>query len=193
LLSPKDINNLVRACALNDRESQEKIYNNFYGYALAICESHANNHEDALEILNDGFLKIFRRIKDFKPAYADVVISLKGWIRRIMVHTAIDHFRKNRKHQAIIDLDSEVYQMVSVQEEAMDKLSTKEIINAVQHLSPATRAVFSLFIFEGLRHNEVAEKLGITVGASKSHLIKARKQLKMILLKQNNHSLEIRA
>lgn len=152
---------------------------------MAICDRYTNNQEDAVEILNDGFLKIFREIHHYKPAYADVVSSFKGWLRKIMVYTAIDHFRKNHKHQVVTDLDNVVYQVAAESEDAVDKLSYEEIIRAIQDLSPAYRAVFNLFVIEGLSHDEIADKLGISTGTSKSNLSKARKQLQKILFKKN--------
>lgn len=152
---------------------------------MAICDRYTNNEEDAVEILNDGFLKIFREIHHYKPAYADVVSSFKGWLRKIMVYTAIDHFRKNHKHQMVTDLDNVVYQVPAVSEDAVEKLSHEEIIRSIQDLSPAYRTVFNLFIIEGLSHEEIAGKLGISIGTSKSNLSKARRQLKKILFKQN--------
>lgn len=161
------------------------MYSSFYGYAMAICDRYTSKQDDALEILNDGFLKVFREIHHYKPAYADVVSSFKGWLRKIMVYTAIDHFRKNHKHQLVTQLDSVVYQVATIAEDAIDKLSYEEIIRAVQELSPGYRTVFNLFVIEGLSHDEISRQLGISVGTSKSNLSKARKQLQKILFKQN--------
>jgi len=183
LLSADELTYHVEACALNKRESQKMIYSSFYGYAMAICDRYANKQDDAVEILNDGFLKIFKEIHHYKPAYTDVVSSLKGWLRKIMVYTAIDHFRKNQKHQLVTQLDNVVYQLSTVSEDAIDKLSYEEIIRAVQELSPGYRTVFNLFVIEGLSHEEVASQLGVSVGNSKSNLSKARKQLQKILYK----------
>jgi RNA polymerase sigma-70 factor (ECF subfamily) len=185
LLSAEELTYHVGACALNKRESQKIIYNSFYGYAMAICDRYTSNEEDALEILNDGFLKIFKEIHHYSPAYADVVSSFKGWLRKIMVYTAIDHFRKYHKHKMVIDLDQAGLQLSSGGEDAIDKLSYEEIIRGIQDLSPAYRAVLNLFIIEGLSHEEIAAKLEISTGTSKSNLSKARRQLQKILFKQN--------
>jgi RNA polymerase sigma factor (sigma-70 family) len=185
LLSADELTYHVGACALNSRESQKVIYNSFYGYAMAICDRYTQNQDDAMEILNDGFLKIFREIHHYKPAYSDVVSSFKGWLRKIMIYTAIDHFRKNHKHQAVTDLDNVVYQVPSVSEDAVEKLTHEEIIRSIQDLSPAYRTVFNLFVIDGLSHEEIAEKLGISIGTSKSNLSKARRQLQKILFKKN--------
>ncbi|MEK7224704.1 MAG: sigma factor, partial [Bacteroidota bacterium] len=97
LLSADELTFHVEGCARNNRESQKIIYGSFYGYAMAICDRYTSKQEDAVEILNDGFLKIFKEIHHYQPAYADVISSFKGWLRKIMVYTAIDHFRKNQK------------------------------------------------------------------------------------------------
>lgn len=185
MLSAEELTYHVGACALNNRESQKVIYSSFYGYAMAICDRYINNQEDAVEILNDGFLKIFKEIHHYHPAYADVVSSFKGWLRKIMVYTAIDHFRKYHKHRMVTELDTVVYQVESINEDAVEKLAYEEIIRAIQDLSPGYRTVLNLFIIEGFSHDEIAKQLGISVGTSKSNLSKARKQLQKILFRYN--------
>jgi RNA polymerase sigma factor (sigma-70 family) len=185
LLSADELTYHVEGCALNKRESQKMIYSSFYGYAMAICDRYTSKQDDALEIMNDGFLKVFKEIHHYQPAYTDVVSSFKGWIRKIMVYTAIDHFRKNQKHKLVTQLDPVEYQMASTSADAVDKLSYDEIIRAIQELSPGYRTVLNLFIIEGLSHDEIAEKLDISAGTSKSNLSKARKQLQKILFKLN--------
>ena len=185
MLSADELTYHVRACGQNSRESQKVIYTSFYGYAMAICDRYTNNEEDALEILNDGFLKVFREIHHYSPAYTDVVSSFKGWLRKIIVYTAIDHFRKYHKHKMVMDLDQVVMQIPAVSEDALDRLSYEEIIRGIQELSPGYRTVLNLFIIEGLSHDEIAEQLGISTGTSKSNLSKARRQLQKILFKQN--------
>ena len=185
LLSAEELSLHVERCALNNRESQKKLYTSFYGYAMAVCDRYTNNQDDAIEILNDGFLKIFKEIYRYKPAYTDVVSSFKGWLRKIMVYTAIDHFRKNHKHQFTTDLDNGVVQVASHAEDALDRISYEEIIRSIQDLTPGYRTVFNLFIIEGFTHEEISDKLGISIGTSKSNLAKARRQLQKILYQQN--------
>jgi len=185
LLTAEELTYHVEACGRNSRESQKALYVSFYGYAMAICDRYTRNQDDSVEILNDGFLKIFRDIHNYKPAYADVVGSFKGWLRKIMVYTAIDHFRKRQKHQVVGQLDDMIYEMGAVQEDALEKISYEEIIRAVQLLSPGYRAVFNLFVIEGWNHEQIGEQLGISSGTSKSNLSKARRQLQKILSRQN--------
>lgn len=191
LVTATEMTHHVRGCALNERESQKFIYTSFYTFAMAICERYTKNYEDAVEVLNEGFLKIFKEIHHYEPSYADVVSSFKGWLRKIMACTAIDHFRKNRKHQMATDLDRVEYQLTSVSEDAIEKMTHKEIIQAIRILSPAYRTVLNLFVICGLKHDEIAKRLDISVGTSKSNLSKARKQLQKILYSQNNISTEI--
>lgn len=186
MLSADELTMHLERCAMNNRESQKKIYSSFYGYAMAVCDRYTHNQEDAVEILNDGFLKVFKEVHRYKPAYSDVVSSFKGWLRKIMVYTAIDHFRKNQKHQFTTDIDNGVIQVSSGGEDALDRISYEEIIRSIQELTPGYRTVLNLFIIEGLSHEEIAEQLGISVGTSKSNLAKARRQLQKILFQQNH-------
>jgi len=189
LLSADELTFHIRECALNKRESQKKMYSSFYGYAMAICDRYASNQEDAIEIINDGFLKIFREIHNYQPAYSDVVSSFKGWLRKIMIYTAIDQFRKYHKHQMVTDLDSVMYQAPAHTIDALDRISHEEIIRCVQQLSPGYRAVFNLFVIDELSHDEIAKQLGISVGTSKSNLAKARKQLQKILFREQQNEI----
>ncbi|MFM6924151.1 MAG: RNA polymerase sigma factor [Ferruginibacter sp.] len=185
MLSSDELTRYIRGCALNERESQKKIYNSFYGYAMAICDCYAANEEDAVEILNDGFLKIFKEIHRFKPAYSNEMNSFKGWLRKIMVCTAIDHFRKNVKHKMVGELNVSSVMVYTTEESPLEKISYDEIIRSIQNLSPAYRTVLNLFIIEGFSHEEIADQLGIAVGTSKSNLAKARKQLQKLIFTQN--------
>jgi len=185
LLPAEELQDHIRGCALNSRESQKKIYSSFYGYAMSICNRYANREEDAIEILNDGFLKVFVEIYRFKPAYTDTMNSFKGWLRKIMIYTAIDHFRKNQKHQVLTELNDVYLHIPAGREDAVDKISYEEIISSIQYLSPGYRTVFNLFVIEGFSHEEISKELGISTGTSKSNLAKARKQLQKILFEQN--------
>lgn len=184
MLTAGELTKHINGCVKNNRVSQKKLYSSFYGYAMSLCERYASGHEDALEILNDGFLKIFKEIARFKPAYEDINASFNGWLRKIMIYTAIDHFRKNKKHLVIGHLDPSTVQVSSGYESAIDKLSHDEILKAIQQLSPAYQMVFNLFVIEGMSHEEISEKLNIAVGTSKSNLFKARLRLQELLTRQ---------
>lgn len=185
MLTAEELQVHIRGCAQNNRESQKKIYSSFYGYAMSICHRYTSHEEDATEILNDGFLKVFVEIYRFKPAYSDTLSSFKGWLRKIMIYTAIDHFRKNHKHQVVGELNESYMHVPVAHEDAINKISHDEILAAIRFLTPGYRTVLNLFIIEGFSHEEIAKELGISVGTSKSNLAKARKQLQKILYQQN--------
>ena len=168
----------IRGCTLNDRKSQKIIYDSFFNYGMAICERYTKRKEDAIEIYNDAFLKIYREIYRFKPAYTDEASSFKGWIKKILIYTAVDHIRKYNKHYFSSDFESSVLYMPAVGENALDMMSYDEIIKAIKFLTPGYRTVLNMFIIDGFSHEEIATQLGISVGTSKSNLFKAREQLK---------------
>jgi RNA polymerase sigma-70 factor (ECF subfamily) len=185
LISAEELNLHIRGCTLNDRESQKKIYNSFYSYGMAICDRYTKRKEDSIEIYNDSFLKIFKEIHRYKPSYADEVNSFKGWLRKIMIYTAIDHCRKYNKHYFTAELDTSINYFPVEEENAFDMISHDEIIRAIRELSPAYRTVLNLFIIDGFSHEEISNQLGISVGTSKSNLSKARQQLQKILKNDN--------
>ena len=185
MLSAEELVNHIKGCSLNSRESQKKIFSSFYGYAMSACSRYTHKDEDTAEIINDGFLKIFKEIHRFTPAYADVVNSFKGWLRKIMIYTAIDHNRKYYKYETATSFPENIAEITFIEEDALDRISHDEIIKAIRSLSPAYRTILNLFIVEGFSHQEIAEKLDIAVGTSKSNLAKARIQLQKILF--NTH------
>jgi len=184
-LSAEELKLAIEGCVLNDRLSQKRIYTSFYNYAMSICSIYISNYEDSVEILNDGFLKVFKEIYRYQPAYADHVLSFKGWLRKIMLYTSIDHFRKSQKHRFIKELDSEVIQFSAADEDALDRISHNVIVKSMQKLTPGYRIIFNLFIIENFSHEEISKRLGISIGTSKSNLARGRKQLQKILLDEN--------
>jgi RNA polymerase sigma-70 factor (ECF subfamily) len=140
-----------------------------------------------MEIANDGFLKIFRELGSFEARYEDVEASLKGWMKKIMVNTSIDHFRKNQKYQMNVSMDDKLFHLEDNSESSIDKLSYDEIYKVVQQLSPVYRAVFNLYVIDGFKHEEIAKQLRISVGTSKSNLAKAKLNIqKMISERQKS-------
>jgi RNA polymerase sigma-70 factor (ECF subfamily) len=190
LLTPDELTYHLEACKANNRKSQKIIYSAFYGYAMAICDRYTNKQNDALEILNDGFLKVFKEIYHYQPVYDDVISSFKGWLKKIIVYTAIDHYRKNLKYQGLIQLQNVLYEVPLTGEDALDHLSYEEIIKAVQDMTPGYRTVFNLFVIDGLSHEEIANQLGISTGTSKSNLSKARRQLQQLLFKMSHSEMK---
>ncbi|HEX7903982.1 MAG TPA: RNA polymerase sigma factor [Chitinophagaceae bacterium] len=184
-LSADELNLTIQGCVLNNRLSQKKIYVSFYNYAMTICRHYTNNYDDSVEILNDSFLKVFKDINRYQPAYTDIISSFKGWIRKIITNTAIDHFRKNYRHRFVKKIDSEVIQLSSGSENALGRITYNEILLSMQNLTPGYRIIFNLFVIENFSHREISGLLGISIGASKSNLARGRRQLQKILVHQN--------
>ena len=165
---------LVERCLRNDKVAQELLYKQYYGKMLPVCLRYVKDREEALEVLHDGFLKVFLNLSFFSGVH-----PLGAWMRRIMVHTAIDHFRKLQSKMTLLDISHAEPEADSI--DIINSLSAEEIINSVQKLSPVYRIVFNLYAIEGFTHHEISEKLGISENTSKSNYAKARMNLQKIL------------
>lgn len=176
---------LIEGCKSKDRESQRMLYKHYYGYAMSICIRYAKDNEEAKEILNDGFMKVFAKMHMY-----DTQKSFKGWLRRILINTAIDHFRANKKHYNHSDISQEHNHHQAEGGNAIDEMSHNDILELVQKLSPMYRTVFSLYAIDGYNHEEISKQLGISVGTSKSNLSKARANLRKMLVKMNKELYE---
>lgn len=179
-LSTKVVN-LLDACLKNDRQNQEMFYQHFYPYAMSICLRYTKDRSEATEVMNDGFLKVFTKLKLY-----DRTKSLKGWIRRIMINTAIDLYRHESRFASDSD-QLESAEEIPTQEATISSLSYKEIIKEIQELTPGYRTVFNLYVMDGYTHEEIARKLHISVGTSKSNLSRAKTILQKRLVKMNKH------
>ncbi|MBR9921820.1 MAG: RNA polymerase sigma factor [Bacteroidetes bacterium] len=166
----------IQACVKRERWAQKLLYEEHYSKMMGVCMRYSNNSEDALDILHEGFIKVFRNIQKYKPG-----TSLIAWIRTIMVNTAIDYYRKAIRRRTE-DIET-AYDLSSSDPDAVSKCTEKEILAAVQELSPAYRAVFNLYVIEGFSHREIAERLHITESTSRSNLVKARNKLQEKLRK----------
>lgn len=154
---------------------------------MSICMRYCQNEEDALEVAQDGFLKVFRHLNDFVHPHdpESLFPAFRGWLKKIMVYTAIDHYRARKKYEPADDIDHQSYKLPSDNHHPLDKLAYEELIRLVQALSPAYRSVFNLYVIDGFTHEEVAETLGISVGTSKSNLAKARENLRNMIKKRD--------
>ena len=153
---------------------------------MKICYRYTNATEECEEIVNEGFVKLFKNVHQFdETRQEDTLLSLKGWFKRILINTCIDHYRKTNSSVNGHVLTHESETIADQGENGIDMLSYKEIIEAIRLLSPAYRAVFNLFVIEGLSHEEISQTLGISVGASKSNLSKARDNLRKLLQNKN--------
>ena len=183
----KNIDNLkeiVSGCLKEDRRSQEALFKMFYGKMLAVCSRYISDQDTAQEVLQEGFIKVFDKLEVF-----DFKGSFEGWVRRIIVNTAIDSIRKSKRAPILKDKDTD-FKMDSTdaleegEELKLTELKASIAMKAVNKLSPGYRTVFNLFVIEDYSHKEIAEILGISEGTSKSNLSKAKFNLKRILTEE---------
>jgi RNA polymerase sigma-70 factor (ECF subfamily) len=170
---------LIAACKNFDRNSQKELFKLYYGYALNISRLFTYAKEDAEEIVNDCFLKLFSSIAsidDSKP--------LKALIRKIIINRAIDTYRKNKKHY--YHLDIEELNEAAVSEDIIGKLRLQEILELLNKLPEHHRLVFNLYEIENYSHEEIAGELNISINSSRVFLLRAKSKLKMLLSKYNH-------
>ena len=166
---------LIKGCTLNDRRVQELLYKQYCSSMMVLCKSYAKNEEDAIEVLQDGFLKVFQQIDRYDAGKS----SIYTWMRTIMIRTAIDFLRRQNKKNVAIEWKEE--HDSGIEAEALQRMSAQQILYMLQHLPATTRAVFNLYITEGYNHREIGELLKISEGTSKWHLSEARKYLLNLL------------
>jgi RNA polymerase sigma factor (sigma-70 family) len=167
----------IQACIDKDGESLRMLYEGHYPIMLPLCKRYANNEEDALDILHDGFIKVIKNLDKYQ-----VGTTLTAWIKRIMVNTAIDYYRRESKRR-YTSIDDAIA-IPNDDPDALSNISAEEIIDLLQHLSPAYRSVFNMYVIEGYSHKELADILQITESTSRSNLVKARIKLKELLVQK---------
>jgi RNA polymerase sigma factor (sigma-70 family) len=165
---PKQTDHLIQSCLKDDRQSQSRLYNMYVQKMFVVCLRYAKTREEAEEILQEGFMKIFEFLHQYKSTG-----SFEGWMRKIMVNCALQKYRSKGNLRPVVDIDA-IAADYPVPEDIIAKIGTKELLNMVQQLPPACRMIFNLYVFEGMKHREIAELLGISEGTSKSNLSDAR-------------------
>lgn len=163
---------LIAGCLKKDRTSQRKIYEIYGSRMMTLCLRYSKNREEAEEVMHDGFLQMYRCISQFKNRG-----SFEGWLRRIMINCALQRYRGKSIHDDQVSLTEDHYLLVGDFNSDIG-LNEKEMIRMIQTLPPACRLVFNLYVFEGMKHREIASLLNVTEGTSKSNLYDARSILK---------------
>ncbi|VAW16671.1 RNA polymerase ECF-type sigma factor [hydrothermal vent metagenome] len=167
----EDLKNIVKGCASGDSNAQEKLYNMFASKMFGVCLRYAKDSMEAEDNLQEGFVKVFTNIKNFRHDG-----SLEGWVRRIMVNVSLEKYRKQHLTYPVEDVS--VYDGQALTEETLDQSSLEDLFHLIQQLPPRYRMVFNLYVMEGLNHREISKKMGISEGTSKSNLARARDILK---------------
>lgn len=171
------LHQLIAGCERGEMRFQEKLYKHFYGYALTVSRLYHNSNDDAVSVLNDSFLKVFSALQDKKY---NPQKNIKLWLRKIIINTAIDKYRKDVKLMKTVEIN-ETYHNNGVNENIISELSEKEIIEQLQQLPIQHKMVFLLYEIQGYSHNEIAERLQITTSSSRVFLVRAKKKLQKII------------
>ena len=165
---------LIQGCINRDRVMQRMLYDTYAPKMYGVCLRYAGNENDANDILQEGFIKVYKNIHKFRSEG-----SFEGWIRRIFVNTAIEHYRKRVKMYNVTEAQENTIEDKELT--ALDTLATKDILKIVDELSPGYKAVFNMHVIEGYSHKEIANILGITEGTSKSQLARAKGVLRNLI------------
>jgi len=177
---------LISGCLEGDRRMQTELYRRFSPRMYGVCLRYAANAEEAEDILQEGFIKIFKKLDSFRKEG-----SFEGWIRRVFVNTAIEHFRRKKYLQPITDKEENTLEGKNFS--ALDDLAEKDILALIRELSPGYRTVFNLYVVEGYTHKEIADMMNISEGTSKSQLSRAKVILQDMVKKFIDQQREVRA
>ena len=177
---PYDETAVVHACQRGERWAQKALYEEHFHSLLPVCGRYAANSSEAMDLLHEAFIKIFKNIQRFEAG-----TNLGGWMRRLTVNTCIDTYRKEARRRTE-DLD-QTFDLSADEADAVSRCGEQEILAAIQALSPVYRTIFNLYAVEGYSHREIGERLGITESTSRSNLVKARQRLKAALLAAETH------
>ena len=169
---------LASGCVKGDPTAQKALYEQFARKMMSICMRYAHNRDQAQDIMQDGFVKVFQKMDHYRGDG-----PLGGWIARTMVNTALDHIRRNKPYDHSLDL-TEAEHLHQEDEQVLSAMSTDELMALIQSLPTGYRTVFNLFAIEGYAHKEIAEMLGVSENTSKSQFMKARAYLRKLLPKE---------
>ncbi|MEL6865629.1 MAG: sigma-70 family RNA polymerase sigma factor [Bacteroidota bacterium] len=172
---------LVEGCIRNERYYQEQLYRKYFDAMMRMCMRYTDDREKAMEIVNNGFLRVFKKLDTFSFKG-----SLEGWIRKLVYHSLSEYFKKHARYLQFLVFEE---RDKSVSDQALQNIYVEDILRIVDLLPPATQQVFKLYAIEGFSHVEIAKEVQISVGTSKWHLATARKKLKKLIQQYNNYRL----
>lgn len=175
---------ILRGCSQKEHKYQKMVYEQYYGFALKIVFRYLYRYEKAVDVTNDGFVKLFRHFERFVPAIAeDSEKILMGYIKKIMINAAIDELRKGKMSPEIGGIPDYVWDITTKTQNADQLLLYKDLITIIKELPPQYRVVFNMYVIDGYNHLEIASVMNISVGTSKSSLSRARTMLQKSIRK----------
>ncbi|MBL4667944.1 MAG: RNA polymerase sigma factor [Flavobacteriales bacterium] len=170
---------LVNKCLEKDTLAQKQLFEFYSRRMMGVCLRYSKDMDEAKDVLQMGFIKIFEKLEMYNHQG-----SLEGWIRKIIVNTALDNIRKNKKLQNNVEIEKVDFQLQNANENAIDVLSAQDLLKVIQSMPTGFRTVFNMYVIEGFSHKEIAEELNISVSTSKSQFSRARVYLQKILIKE---------
>lgn len=170
---------LIKQCIAGNPLSQKQLYEKYSRKMMGVCMRYAENYEEAQDVLQDGFIKLFEKLDSYSGSG-----SFEGWMRRLFVNTALDAYRKNKQERQTLDIDDVGY-FLSEKELVTDKIAAEDLLKILQKIPTGYRAVFNMYAIEGYSHKEIGEMLGISESTSKSQYSRAREFLRNIIETQN--------
>lgn len=162
---------IISACAARDKNAQKKVYESYYPVMLAIVRRYIKDQEEVLDVVNQGFVKIFSKVDQFHFEN-----SFEGWCKRIVINTALDHLRSSKRYRDFFSFDTMIPSH-QVYNDGVNNMSIDELMKVINSISPISKLVFNMFAIDGYSHKEISDVLNISVGTSKWHLSSARKQI----------------
>lgn len=170
---------LVKKCLEKDSLAQKQLFDSFSRKMMGVCLRYTKDAEEAQDVLQIGFIKVFEKLHLFNSDG-----SLEGWIRKVIINTALDQIRKNKKFESNIDIDLVDYQLPSENENVLGQLSVNDLLKIIQAMPPGFRTVFNMYAIEGYSHQEIADQLNISINTSKSQYSRARVYLQKIIIEE---------
>ena len=167
----KEFEQLIKDCVAGKQKAQAQLYHMFSAKMYGVCLRYAKDSTEAEDNLQDGFIKVFANLKNFRNDG-----SLEGWIRRIMINVSLEKIRKQHLMYPVEDVA--IYDSINFSDDVISKISADDLMKLIQELTPRYRLVFNLYVIEGFSHQEIAKEMDITQGTSKSNLARAREILK---------------
>jgi RNA polymerase sigma factor (sigma-70 family) len=177
-MTDNELTIILNGCREKQQSSQHKLYSLFYNYAMTVARRYVISTHDTEEVVNDSFMKVFNKIEQYSYE-----ASFKAWLRRIVVNTAIDHIRAQKRQPKVSDIEHFEFE-TEIETDILAAMSKAELLELVKQLPPAYRTCFNLYVIDEYSHDEIAELLGISQGTSKSNLARARQFLKKLILEQ---------
>lgn len=179
-LKDEELIQLIKACKAGGNEARRKLYEMHAKQMLSVCYRYANTSEDAKDIFQQAFTSVFEKIDQLRDP-----LSVSGWIKRIVVNTALAYYKNNQIFA--VDAIDDFHENFVDSNDPLSQIKTDELLNLIQQLPNGCRKVFNMYAIEGYKHKEIAEELKISVGTSKSQLYDARMLLKAAIINQTKN------